>query len=147
VTVVASSILSLEALQAVDHVAAQGVACDLIDLRSIRPLDWDAIESSVRKTGRLLVLDPGHETGGVAGEIVARITTRCWGHLRAPPSRLAMPDAPESTSPALTLGDHVRAEHIAEAIGDLVGTPLEVGSLSARPHPHDVPGNDFQGPF
>lgn len=147
VTVVASSILSLEALQAVDHVAAQGAACDLIDLRTIRPLDWDAIETSVRKTGRLLVLDPGHETGGVAGEIIARVTSRCWETLRGPPRRLAMPDAPESTSPALTQGYHVRAEHIAAAIGDLLGRPLESASLSRRDHPHDVPGNDFQGPF
>ena len=146
-TVVASSILSLEALQAVDHVAAQGVACDLIDLRSIRPLDWEAIETSVQRTGRLLVLDPGHETGGVAGEIIARLTTRCWGHLRAPPRRLAMPDAPESTSPALTQGYHVRAEHIATAIGDLLGLQLESASLSRRSHPHDVPGAEFQGPF
>ena len=147
VTVVASSILTLEALQAVDHLAAQGVACDLIDLRSMRPLDWSAIEASVRKTGRLLVLDAGHETGGIAAEILARMTVRCWGDLRSPPARLAMPDAPESTSPALTRGYHVRSEHIAEAIGEQVGRKLETASLALRSHPHDVPGNDFQGPF
>jgi pyruvate dehydrogenase E1 component beta subunit len=58
-----------------------------------------------------------------------------------------MPDAPESTSPALTQGYHVRAEHIATAIGELLGLQLESASLSRRSHPHDVPGAEFQGPF
>ena len=85
-----------------DHLAAQGISCDLIDLRSVRPIDWPMIEASVRRTGRLLAIDSGHETGGVAGEIVAHVATKCWGDLRSAPDRLAMPDFPEATSPALT---------------------------------------------
>jgi pyruvate dehydrogenase E1 component beta subunit len=148
VTVVSMSLMSLEAAHAVDHLAAQGVSCDLIDLRTVRPIDWPAIEASVRRTGRLLALDSGHETGGVAGEIVARMATRCWGDLRAAPRRLGSPDVPEATSPALTAAYHVRAEHIAEAIADLAGRSAETASLAAaRKHPHDVPGDWFNGPF
>lgn len=148
VTVVSMSLMSLEAAHAVDHLAAQGIACDLIDLRTVRPIDWPAIEASVRRTGRLLALDAGHETGGLAGEIVAHVATKCWGDLRAAPVRLAMPDVPEATSPALTAGYHVRAEHIARAIADLVGRDAETAALAAaRRHPHDVPGDWFKGPF
>jgi pyruvate/2-oxoglutarate/acetoin dehydrogenase E1 component len=148
VTVVAMSLMSVEAVHAIDHLAKQGVSCDLIDLRSLRPIDWPMIEASVRRTGRLLALDGGHETGGIAGEIIAHIATRCWQDLRAAPQRLAMPDVPEATSPALTEGYHVRAEHVAAAIAQLVGRDLETDSLAAaRQYPHDVPGDWFQGPF
>jgi pyruvate dehydrogenase E1 component beta subunit len=147
-TVVATSLMTVEALHAVDHLVGQGVGCDLIDLRSVRPIDWPAIETSVRRTGRLLAVDTGYQTGGISGEIVARITGSCWKDLRTAPQRLAMPDVPEATSPALTEPYHVRAEHIAAAIGALVGRPVESASLkSARNYPHDVPGDWFKGPF
>src|SRR6185503_15844017 len=72
-TIVAMSYMTIEGLHAVDHLASQGIGCELIDLRTIRPLDWDTVEQSVRRTGRLLVLDPGTLTGSVAGEVVARM--------------------------------------------------------------------------
>ena len=148
VTIVAMSYMTVEALHAVDHLAAQGIACELIDLRSIRPLDWPTVISSVQKTGRLLALDPGHLTGGVAGEIVARIATDHFASLKSAPQRLAAPDVPEATSPALTKNYHVRAEHIAAAVGRMLGREIETASLvSKRQFPHDVPGDWFSGPF
>ncbi|OPF92781.1 Pyruvate dehydrogenase E1 component subunit beta [Rhodopseudomonas palustris] len=148
VTIVAMSYMTVEALHAVDHLAAQGIACDLIDLRSIRPLDWPAVIASVQKTGRLLALDSGHLTGGVAGEIVARVATDHFASLKSAPQRLAAPDVPEATSPALTKNYHVRAEHIAEAVGRMLGREVEIASLVAqRTFPHDVPGTWFSGPF
>ncbi len=147
-TIVAMSLMTIEALHAADHLSSQGIHCDVIDLRSVRPLDWSTISASVRRTGRLLVLDTGHTTGSIAAEIVARVAGECWDHLRAAPRRLAMPDAPEATSPSLTEHYHVRAEHIAEAVGSLTGTRMEYASLAAaRRHPHDVPGDWFKGPF
>jgi pyruvate dehydrogenase E1 component beta subunit len=148
VTVVATSYMTIEAVHAVDHLATQGVSCELLDLRTIRPLDWAAIEASVRRTGRLLALDTGFTTGGVAGEVVSHVATTCWKDLRAAPRRLAMPDIPEATSPALTKSYHVRAEHIAQAIVELAGRHAETRSLAEqRKHPHDVPGDWFTGPF
>lgn len=148
ITVVASSYMTIEALHAVDHLQTQGIACDLIDLRTARPIDWQIIESSVRKTGRLLVLDSGYTTGGIAGEIVAHIAMSCWNELAAPPQRLASPDFPEATSPALTKGYHIRAETIAAEIGRILNATPEVASLEMqRNYPHDVPGDWFFGPF
>lgn len=148
ITIAAMSYMTVEAVHAVDHLSKQGIACDLIDLRSISPLDWSAIAASVRRTGRLLVLDTGFATGGVGGEIVARVAMSDWGRLACAPRRLAMPDFPEATSPALTRNYHVRAEHIASAVGEMIGRPVETAELiRQRKHPHDVPGDWFSGPF
>jgi len=148
VTIVAMSYMTIEAVHAVDHLAAQGLACDLIDLRTIRPLDWEAVRASVAKTGNLLVLDTGTLTGSVAGEICARIAADCWASLKRAPERLAMPDFPEASSPALTRGYHVRAEQIVEKVGRMLGRKVEAASLvEQRKYPADVPGDWFSGPF
>ena len=147
-TVVAMSYMTIEALHALDFLAAQGVHCDLIDLRTVRPIDWEMINNSVKRTGHLLVLDTGNLTGSISGEIVARVTADCWHELKSPPQRLAMPDFPESTSPALTASYHIRAEHIAEKIASMLGQDIQVTELTEqRKFPHDVPGDWFNGPF
>ncbi len=148
ITVVSMSYMTIEAIHAVDYLASQGINCDLIDLRSVRPIDWPAIKSSVQLTGRLLVLDTGNLTGSVSGEIVARVAESCWGFLASAPQRLAMPDYPEATSPALTERYHVRAEHIAGRICSMIARDIDLAPLAKqRAHPHDVPGDWFSGPF
>lgn len=148
VTVVAMSYMTLEALHAADYLAEHGVGVDLVDLRTIRPLDWDAIEASVKRTGRLLALDTGFCSGSVAGEVLARAAEAWWPHFKAAPRRLASPDVPEATSPSLTAGYHVRAEHVVDAVAGMLGLAIDSRPLAAqRTHPHDVPGNWFSGPF
>lgn len=148
ITLVAMSYMTLEALHAVDYLAAQGIKCDLIDLRTIRPLDFETIFASVRRTGRLLALDTGIGTGSVASDIIARVTAECWESLESAPQRLAMPEAPEATSPALTEHYHVRAEHIVEKVGSMLGRAMDGSALVAqRKYPHDIPGDWFSGPF
>jgi pyruvate dehydrogenase E1 component beta subunit len=148
ITITAMSYMTIEALRACDFLAGHGITCDLIDLRSVRPIDWDTIRASVRRTGRLLALDTGFTTGSVAGEIVARMSTEYWGLLKAAPDRLAMPDYPEATSPTLTENYHIRAEHVAAKVAKMVGAKSDVLELMPqRNHPHDVPGDWFTGPF
>jgi len=148
ITIVSMSYMSVEALHAVDFLAKIGVQCELIDLRTIRPIDWDTIRKSVAKTGRLLVLDTGTLTGSVSAEIVTRIVESSWNSLKGQPARLTMPDFPEATSPALTENYHVRAEHIAAKASEIVGKIVDVSALKAeRTHPHDIPGDWFSGPF
>jgi acetoin:2,6-dichlorophenolindophenol oxidoreductase subunit beta len=147
-TVVSSSLMTVETQHALSHLAGYGIACDHIDLRTVSPIDWDSIRRSVRKTGRLLVADSGSRTGSIAGEIIARVSQECWNELRSAPVRLAMPDFPEATSPALTEQYHVRAEHIASAIAKMTGRHVDSGELAGRrSSPHDVPGAWFRGPF
>jgi pyruvate/2-oxoglutarate/acetoin dehydrogenase E1 component len=148
VTVIAMSYMTIEALYAINYLEAQGVTCDLIDLRSIRPIDWGAIVASVKKTGKLIVLDTGHLTGSVSGEIVARAAHDCWNFLSVAPQRLAMPDYPEATSPALTEHYHVRARHILSAIYSVLGVEIKnAPNFNPSNTPHDVPGDWFLGPF
>jgi pyruvate dehydrogenase E1 component beta subunit len=87
-------------------------------------------------------------TGSVSAEIVARVTRDCWDSLSAAPQRLATPDFPEATSPALTEHYNVRAEHIARKICATVARDVDVSPLAQqRTQPHDVPGSWFSGPF
>jgi len=148
VTIVAMSYLSVEALHAIDFLAALGITCDVIDLRTVKPIDWKCIARSIGSTHRLLVLDTGFETGSVAGEIIARMTMEHWSDFACAPRRLTAPDVPEATSPALTARYHVRAEHVATAVAEMLGVTVDVAPLAQRrKQPHDVPGAWFGGPF
>ena len=142
------SYMVIEAVHAADYLATLGISCEVIDLRTISPLDWTSVFASVRQTGYLLALDTGHATGSVAGEIIARVAMECWAELKGPPQRLAMPDFPEGTSQALTEKYHPRAENIAMIISSMMGVTLKkLDVLAKRDFPHDVPGDWFRGPF
>jgi pyruvate dehydrogenase E1 component beta subunit len=148
ITIVAMSYMTIEAIHAVDYLGHNGVSCDLVDLRTIKPIDWATIKKSVRRTGRLLVLDTGSLTGSVSSEIVASITASCWDVLKSPPLRLAAPDFPEATSPALTAAYHIRAEHVASCVSNLLNLYIDIDPLRLRRQSsHDVPGDWFVGPF
>lgn len=148
VTVVSMSYMTVEALHAANFLREAGVAVDLIDLRSIRPLDWGTVLTSVRKTGRLLAIDTSHGMCSVASEIVATVAGECFAALKTAPRRLTLPDHPSPTSPALAEKFYPRAEDIVTAIADLVDARIDVSPLVAsRVWPHDVPGDWFQGPF
>jgi len=148
VTVVAASYLVVEALQAAKVLAEEGIECEVIDLRTISPLDWDAVHSSVEKTRRLIVLDSGAQTGSVAGEIIARVAIKQHHVLEAAPIRLAMPDVPEPTSFGLTKGFFVRGINIYQSVMAMFGKLETVkADVLDEPSPHDVPGEWFKGPF
>lgn len=147
-TIVAMSIMTIEAIRAADFLSTYGIDCDVIDLRTIRPIDWPMIFKSVSRTGRLLAVDSGHTAGSVAGEIIAKVSTELWEKMKSAPQRLAVPDFPEATSFALTKNYHIRAEHIVSKIAEMVGGEIPVDTLvGERKHPHDVPGDWFTGPF
>ena len=154
VTVVASSYMTLETRHVAQAMAAAGVGVDLFDLRVARPLDTSKIEESVRRTGRLLVVDTGWRTFGLGAEIVARVTENCFADVKAPPRRVGLPDHPTPSSRALAEAYYPRSEHVAGALGDLVGLPADrIEALHAqlaaerREVPLDVPHPSFKGPF
>ena len=148
VTIVASSYMLLESLRAADTLAQAGIQAELIDLRSLRPLDDAAILESVRKTGRLVVADTGGKAFGVSAEILALVTERAFADLKAAPQRVASPDFPAPTSPALSDGYYPRAGHIAAAVLGMVGREPS-SSLFDVPEGRrlDQPDPSFTGPF
>jgi pyruvate dehydrogenase E1 component beta subunit len=147
ITLVAMSYMTIEALHAANYLQQKGISCEVVDLRSIKPLDWDMVVESVNKTGRLLVLDSGFTTGSVAGEIIARITIEHFKALKSAPARLAMPDVPEPTSFALTKGFYITAADVAKKVLEMLGKNNQIKVDLSEPIPHDIPGNWFKGPF
>ena len=74
--------------------AERGISCELVDIRTIYPWDVDAVEKSVKKTGRLVVSHEAPKTGGFGAEVSAAITERCFLHLEAPITRMCGYDTP-----------------------------------------------------
>ncbi|MBC8485751.1 MAG: alpha-ketoacid dehydrogenase subunit beta [Bacteroidetes bacterium] len=147
-TIVSMSHMTIEALHAVEILEEHGISIDLIDLRTVKPIDWENIFSSVRKTGRLLAIDTGTSTGSIASEIIARVSMECHQSLKVAPKRIALPDFPIPTSFSLTKGFYNRAEDIINMVAQVLGENLNGRDLIDRGDlPHDVPGDWFKGPF
>ena len=153
-TVVAASYMTLEAMQAADALAAEGIEVDLFDLRVARPLVLDEVIGSVRRTGRLVVVDLGHRTLGLGAEIAQRITEACFDALKAAPVRIGLPDHPTPSSRSLAAVYYPRATDIADAVAGLIDLENDARKLiddrltAARGDlPLDVPHPSFQGPF
>lgn len=101
VTLVAYSYYVGVALEAAQQLAGDGIEAEVLDLRSLVPMDTDAILASVRKTGRLVCVEEGTRTGGVGAEIAARVAEDAYEYLDAPIRRVAAADVPIPFSPAL----------------------------------------------
>lgn len=98
-TVVSVGYSTQLAIEAKDRLAEAGASPEVIDLRVLNPLCLDGIVESVEKTGRLLVVDGGWRTCGIAGEVIASVSERLPpGSLASPPTRITLPDAPAPTS-------------------------------------------------
>ena len=148
VTIVGSSYMALEAVRAAEALAAEGVGAEVIDLRSLRPLDAETVVDSVRKTGRLVVADHSWREFGTAAEIVALATERAFSALKAAPVRITLPDSPVPSSPALADSYYPRAPHIAAAVNRMLGRPVDPASFAVPPGRRlDQPDASFTGPF
>ena len=102
ITIVGASIMTLRAAAAAEKLAAEDIDAEVIDLRSLRPIDFDTIAHSVRKTGRLLVVHEGVKTMGIGAEIAAMIAESDVFHaLVAPIARLGGADSPIPYNPVL----------------------------------------------
>jgi acetoin:2,6-dichlorophenolindophenol oxidoreductase subunit beta len=93
-TIVTLSLMVHRALDAAEDLAKEGVEAEVLDLRSVIPLDREAIVASVKKTKRLLVVDEDYTSFGLTGEVVTTAVEGAFDHLDAPPMRLAYPDVP-----------------------------------------------------
>lgn len=149
VTVVACSYASIEAYEVAQVLKKTGISIEVVDLRTIRPLDRDLINKSVNKTGRLLVVDTGWTTGGITAEVITQVVERSFSKLKSAPRRLALPDIPTPSAPALTKNFYPTKIDIAREIFALLGKKMPDLSQLFPPSktPHDVPDETFKGPF
>jgi acetoin:2,6-dichlorophenolindophenol oxidoreductase subunit beta len=115
VTIVATSYLVGQALIAAEELSREGIDAEVLDPRTLVPLDQELILASVQKTGRLVVADETHLSCGVGAEIAARVGYALFGRLKAPIERVATADVPIPFSPALEPAIVPKAPRIADA--------------------------------
>jgi len=121
ITIVAVSRTVTEALAAAMKLEEQGITADVIDPRTIQPLDLATILESVRKTGRLIIASDDVKCGGIGSEIAAQVVEEAFDSLDAPILRVASPDMPIPFSPTLEQAYMPNAQKIIEAAKKLVG--------------------------
>jgi len=120
ITVVANLLMLHHAVNVAASLADEGINAEVVDPRTLIPLDIDAVVTSVRKTGRLLIVEENNERGGWGAQVAADVASRAVGHLHAPIRRVATPDVPIPFSPVLESAVVPGEERIRRAILDMV---------------------------
>ena len=120
ISVITYGLMVHHCLEAAEELAGEGISAEVVDLRTLRPLDTDAVLQSVRKTGKALVVHEDNKVGGVGGEVAATIAEEAFEYLDAPVKRLAGPEVPAMPySPPLEAMYMLDSAKIAAAIRGL----------------------------
>jgi pyruvate dehydrogenase E1 component beta subunit len=120
VTIVGASHALEVALQAANKLAEEGIDAEVVDLRTLKPLDEQIIAESLKKTGRLLAVDTGWAMGGVCAEIGCLAAEKWFHHLKAPVRRVGLPDVPTPAGYTLEQFYYPDAQKIAGVVGEMV---------------------------
>jgi len=120
ITIVALSSMIAPALAAATELQSQGISVEVIDPRTIAPLDLETIANSVKKTGRMIVAHEAVEHGGIGAEIIARVQHEAFHYLDSPIVRVAAPFAPVPASPTLEKEFLPNKEKLIAAVRDAV---------------------------
>ncbi len=124
VTVVSWGKMVNDSLAAADQLAAEGTSCEVVDLRTLSPLDIDTVVTSVRKTNRVIVAHEAVRFGGFGAEVAAQIQEYAFDYLDAPVGRIAAPFTPIPFTPALENIYLPDANKIAAGIRETLARPL-----------------------
>ena len=120
ITLIAASFMAHESMKAVQELEKEGIDVEFIDPRTVKPIDQDLILKSVMKTGRLLVVDGGWKTCGVAAEISAMVSENGFEYLKAPIKRLTLPDCPAPASAELEKEFYKYSGDVVEAVKQMM---------------------------
>jgi 2-oxoisovalerate dehydrogenase E1 component beta subunit len=121
ISIVTYGAMVWEALDAASALESEGIDCEVVDLRTLLPLDDETIFASVGRTGKAMVVHEDTKTGGVGAEVSARITEHCFESLDGPVLRVAAPDTPVPYAPSMEAFFLPNAEKIARAARALAG--------------------------
>jgi pyruvate dehydrogenase E1 component beta subunit len=130
-----------------------GISIELIDMRSVRPLDSKTVIDSVKKTGRLIVADTAYKTGSIAAELISQVVEGAFKSLKSAPIRVCLPDFPTPTAPSMTEEYYPTPRAIVDAVLTILGQDSTVNSYQelisaiALKGMHDIPNREFKGPF
>ena len=148
ITIAATSYMTLEAYRASEALATKGISAEVVDIRTVRPLDTTMVLDSVRKTGRLLVVDTGWKTLGLGAEVLAQVSEQAFSYLKCAPQRIGLPDSPSPSTPALAENFYPTATHVVLAAAEMVGANADgLANYFDESVPLDVPNQAFTGPF
>jgi pyruvate dehydrogenase E1 component beta subunit len=120
VTIVATSHLVFEAWQAAEELAKKGIEVEIIDPRTLKPLDEELILQSLEKTGRLIISDTDWKSAGFAAEVAALAAEKGFSFLKAPVKRVTAPDTPTPTGSTLETGYYISKEDIFSAVQSIM---------------------------
>ena len=146
-TVVTSLDMTVQTLNIAEKIRPQNIDIEIIDLCSVKPLDEEAILTSVRKTGRLLVIDSSWKDFGVASQVAALVAEKGNGFLKSVIRRMGLPDIPSPSTPALSKSYYPRTKDICEVIGSMLDIKIDMTLFEEDTLSHDVPDSFFKGPF
>ena len=124
VTVVAYGRMVQESMKAAGTLAEEGIECEVIDLRTVQPLDVETVTASARKTNRIVVVHEAVRFGGLGAEIAAQVQEHAFDYLDAPVARVAAPFTPVPFSPVLEAEYVPNASRIAQGIRETLGRPV-----------------------
>ena len=147
ITIVSHSYMTIEALKSAKILKKHNVSCEIVDLRSLRPLDVNTIITSVKKTKRLLVVDNGWTKFGVSAEIISSITEKIFSDLKSAPKRIGIEDVPIPSTRALAVHSYPTPSKIINAVSDLIGVEINLTEEEKKQDPLDIPDQNFTGPF
>jgi 2-oxoisovalerate dehydrogenase E1 component beta subunit len=120
ITLIAYSMMVHRALEAAKTLEADGISAEVVDLRTLSPLDTETICDSIRKTHRVVICSEDEKTGGVAAEVMATVMEHVFYELDAPIARIAAPDVPVPYSPVLEQAIIPKADDIVAAARKVV---------------------------
>ncbi|MDG2113738.1 MAG: alpha-ketoacid dehydrogenase subunit beta [Actinomycetota bacterium] len=124
VTVVTYGRMRDESMKAAKKLAEEGIECEVIDLRTVQPLDVDTVTDSARKTNRVVIVHEAVRFGGLGAEIASQIQEDAFDYLDAPVARVAAPFTPVPFSPVLEAEYVPNAARIADGIRETLGRPV-----------------------
>ena len=144
-TIISSSYSTFEILKIYDDLKKNNISIDHLDINLLKPFNIDLLYNSVKKTGKLLILDNSvHKYCSFGSHLIAELVSREKNIFKREPINLNLPDIPSPTSYHLTKDFYHNSEDICKEIGKLLNKTIK---LPKNIHKHDVPDPEFRGPF
>ncbi|WP_255439847.1 alpha-ketoacid dehydrogenase subunit alpha/beta [Synechococcus sp. PROS-9-1] len=147
ITLVGVSYMTLECLKAAETLLRLNISVEVIDLRSIHPLDTETLLTSVNKTKRLLVVDHAESTCGISAEVIALVVENFGKSLLSNPKRVCLPPHPVPTCHALASEYYPTSDTITRSIFSIFSKPCDSLLKEDEQTPKDQPNREFIGPF
>ncbi len=150
ITIISTSYMTPEIKNIYSKLIEKNIDFEHIDLICCKPLDKKTIIKSVKKTGRVVILDTGFESNSISSEIIALINQYCFKNLKYKPLKITVPEIPEPTSYGLTKYYYANSKNIFDKILKVFNKKankiVTKSKTKAFIH-HDIPGEWFKGPF